>query len=170
MDPNQTPAGPDGPDKEKMEQVSRLVHPLSRHCGRWSSRWETNDCRYRFEHGVWPSWATQLPQSRRRARLQKPEAHLRLLLRSRALQPPRANPRPRRPRSPSHRRPSRPQTLLRSSACGRANRPTPKALQVLFVLLARGPPLKLTTSFQHHPRVKPRPSSPSRMRTMPIEF
>lgn len=30
MDPNQTPAGPDGPDKEKMEQVSRLVHPLGR--------------------------------------------------------------------------------------------------------------------------------------------
>lgn len=44
MDPNQTPAGPDGPDKEKMEQVSRLVHPLSRHCRWWSSRLKTDDC------------------------------------------------------------------------------------------------------------------------------
>lgn len=114
MDPNQTSAGPDGPDKEKMEQVSRLVHPLSCHRERWPSRQGTDHRRYRFEHDVWPSWAIQLPQSRRRARLQRLEAHHRLLLRSRALQPPRPKPRPRRPRSTSHRRPSRPQTPLRS--------------------------------------------------------
>jgi hypothetical protein len=37
MDPNDqaSPAGPDGPDKEKMQQVSRLVPLLSRHCALW---------------------------------------------------------------------------------------------------------------------------------------
>lgn len=165
MDPNdQPPAGPDAPDKETMEQVRRLVLSSQSPVTRLMLCLCERSRRCRSGHDAWPSWASPQRRSRRRANPPRlPAQHHHQLPRQA---------RRTRPRSTSHpRRPRRLPTHSSSLPSGRAGRPRPRALQVLpFVLLARGPPLKLTTSFQRRrPRASLRPHRSSRTRTMPTE-